>query len=122
MRPQALARRPPPTGSAPVRLPAVEHGCSSRGRGEGHSPPCLKAGALWPQNGRRDGFGTPRRRTLTPGTREARAELRTPSTTDDRLEARANPQVSDALWAVVEQLLSTEPPTPKVRKAGVQEQ
>src|SRR5258708_3729103 len=48
----ALARRPPHTGSAPVRLPAVEHGCSSRGRGEGHSPPCLKAGALWPQNGR----------------------------------------------------------------------
>src|SRR5258707_10269523 len=49
----ALARRPPHTGSAPVRIQAVEHGCSSRGSGEGHSPPCLKAGALWPQNGRR---------------------------------------------------------------------
>ena len=47
----ALARRPPHTGSAPVRIQAVEHGCSSRGRGAGHSPPCLKAGALWPQDG-----------------------------------------------------------------------
>ena len=59
---------------------------------------------------------------MTSGTREACAVLRTPSTTDDRLEARGNPLLSDELWAVVEPLLSTEPPTPKGRKAGVQDQ
>ncbi len=47
--PQALARRPPHTGSAPVRTAQVYRRGYLAARG--HSSPCLKAGALWPQDG-----------------------------------------------------------------------